>query len=98
MKLRGIALSMVLSSGIMTAQTFNCDMSGYRPAEGLKAEVKGTAVVLTWQGEAGQQLQAQFSLRGGEPMVQQLAARSSSGPWIVLGKNLTPDCHVTTAT
>jgi hypothetical protein len=89
-------LSLVLSSGIITAQTFNCDLSGYKPAEGLKAEIKGTAVVLTWQGEAGQQLQAQFSLRGGEPIVQQLAARSGSGPWIVLGRNLTPDFQVTT--
>jgi hypothetical protein len=96
MKLLGIGLSMVLSSSLITAQTFNCDLSGYKPAEGLKAEVKGTAVVLTWQGEAGQQLEAQFSLRGGEPIVQQLAARSGNGPWIVLGRNLTPDFQVTT--
>jgi hypothetical protein len=75
----------------MTAQTFNCDLSGYKPTEGVKAEVKGNAVIFNWQGEAGQQLRAQFSLHDGRPLVQELAARSYGGAWIVLGKDLTPD-------
>src|SRR5260370_36649805 len=96
MKLRKIALSIVLSSGIMSAQTLNCDLSRHQPAEGVKAEAKGNAVVLSWQGEAGQQLRAQLSLRDSQPIVQELAARSSGGAWIVLGKDLTPDFQVTT--
>src|SRR5260370_11675524 len=86
----------VLSSGIKTGQTLNCDLRGYKPTEGVKAEAKGNAVILNWQGEAGQQLRAQFSLRDGQPLVQELAARSSGGAWIVLGKDLTPDFQVTT--
>jgi hypothetical protein len=42
----------------------------------VKAEVKGNAVIFNWQGEAGQQLSAQFSLHDGQPLVQELAARS----------------------
>src|SRR5258707_7143210 len=105
MKLREIALSVIpivipiviLSPGITAAQTLNCDLSSYKPVEGVKAEAKGNAVVLNWQGEAGQQLRAQFSLRDGQPLVQELAARSSGGAWIVLGKDLTPDFQVTTS-
>ena len=104
MKLREIALSLIptvipiviLSSGITAAQTLNCDMSSYKPAEGVKAEAKGNAVVFNWQGEAGQQLRAQFSLRDGQPLVHELAARSSNGAWIILGKDLAPDFQVTT--
>src|SRR5258707_10291407 len=96
MKLRKIALTLVLSSGIMTAETLNCDLSGYKATEGVKAETKGNAVILNWQGEAGQQLRAQFSLRDGQPLVQELAARSNGGAWIPLGRDLTPDFQVTT--
>src|SRR5258708_1245082 len=96
MKLREIALSVALSSGVITAQTLNCDLSRYKPAEGIKAETKGNDLILTWQGEAGQQLQALFTLRDGQPLVQELAARSNGGAWIVLGKDLTPDFQVTT--
>ena len=100
MKLREIALSLILivisSSGIIAAQTLNCNLSDYKPVEGVKAEAKGNAVVLNWQGEAGQQLRAQFSLHDGQPLVQELAARSGSGAWIILGKDLTPDFQVTT--
>jgi hypothetical protein len=45
---------------------------------------------MTWQGEGGQQLRAQFALRNGQPVVQELAARQGSGAWIVLGKDLIP--------
>jgi hypothetical protein len=96
MKLHEVALIGILSSGVMAAQTLKCDLSGYKPVDGVKAELKGNAVVLDWQGEAGQQLRAQFSLRDGQPLVQELAARSASGAWIVLGKDLTPDFQVTT--
>jgi hypothetical protein len=96
MKLSSIALSLFFASSILAAQTPACDFSGYKPTDGVKAETKDNAVLLTWQGEAGQQLRAQFALRDGQPFVQQLAARVANGAWIVLAKNLTPDFQVTT--
>jgi len=96
MKLSGIALGLFLSSGMLIAQAPNCDLSGYKSIDGIKAVAQGNAVTLTWQGEAGQQLQAQLALRGGQPLVEQLAARTGNGAWIILGKDLTPDFQVTT--
>src|ERR1035441_532420 len=87
MKLSSIALSLFFASSILAAQTPSCDFSGYKPMDGVKAETKDNAVILTWQGEADQQLQAQFAVHDGQPFVQQLAARAANGTWIVLGRN-----------
>jgi hypothetical protein len=53
-------------------------------------------VTLNWQGEAQQELRAQFALRDGQPVVEELAARKTGGAWVVLGKDLTPQFEVTT--
>ena len=95
MKFPSLAFALLFTSSIL-AQMPSCNLSGYKPIDGAKAEIKDNAVILTWQGETGQQLQAQFALRDGQPIVQQLAARTANGAWIVLGKNLTPDFQVTT--
>src|SRR3989442_2888229 len=96
MKLREFSLIVILFSGFIPARALNCDFSAYKATDGIKAEAKGDAIVFSWQGEGGQQLQAQFSLRNSQPLVQELAARSSAVAWIVLGKDLTPDFEVTT--
>jgi hypothetical protein len=96
MKLSPLVLSLLFASTVLGAQSPSCDLTDYKPTEGVKAEIKDTGVVLTWQGETGQQLQAQFAIRNGQPIVQQLAARAANGAWIVLAKSLTPDFQVTT--
>jgi hypothetical protein len=89
-------LGVMIAAGVGAAQTLNCDLRDYKSVDGLKAEVSRGSVELTWQGEAGQELRAQFTLRDGQPVVQELAARKSGGQWIVLGKDLTPQFEVTT--
>ncbi len=101
MKLRGLLLGMFLcsgvaSSGVALGQALHCDLKEYTPVNGVTAEAGASSVILTWQGEAGQQLRAQFTLRDGQPVVQELAARDGGGPWVVLGKDLSPDFQVTT--
>jgi hypothetical protein len=96
MKLLAALAGVVLLPGVTLAQTFNCDLKDYRSVDGVKAQVVRDAVELAWEGEAGQQLRARFSLRAGQPMVEELAARKSGGAWIVLGKDLTPEFEVTT--
>src|ERR1700722_7240983 len=96
MKLWITGLSLAVFSGIGAAQTMNCNMEQYKGADGIKAETSHNYGELAWQGEAGAQLRAQFALREGQPIVQELAARKSDGPWIVLGKDLTPQFEVTT--
>ncbi|MEI9979016.1 MAG: hypothetical protein WDN23_08430 [Edaphobacter sp.] len=95
MKLWGVLLGLAFS-GISVAQTLNCNMQDYKGIDGVKAEAVHNSVELSWDGEAGAQLRAQFTLRDGQPLVQELAARKGDGPWIVLGKNLTPQFEVTT--
>ena len=94
MRVRGLLLSLALLCGVAAGQT--CDLHGYKAVDGLKAAADSSGVVFTWQGESGQQLRASFELENGKPMVGELAAKSASGQWVVLGKNLTPEFQVTT--
>ena len=96
MKVGGLVLCLALVSGVAGAQTSDCNLQGYKPMDGLKAEASGESVVLNWQGESGQQLRASFGIRDGQPVVEELAARAAGGQWIVLGKELTPEFQVTT--
>ena len=96
MKVGGLVLCLALVSGVAGAQTSDCNLQGYKPMDGLKAEASGESVVLNWQGESGQQLRASFGIRDGQPVVEELAARAAGGQWVVLGKDLTPEFQVTT--
>ena len=76
-------------------QQLNCDLSGYKPQPGLTAQLRGGALELAWQGERQNQLRAAFTIRGGQPIVQELAVRRSGGRWILLGRDLTPEFELT---
>src|SRR4051812_38639950 len=78
-----------------SGQDLSCDMTAYKAQDGLKAQLRGGVLELNWQGERNEQLRASFAIRGGQPMVQELAAHKSGGNWVVLGKNLTPEFEIT---
>lgn len=92
----GALLGLVLSVGVGMAQTLNCNLRDYKSIEGVNVAANGDAVKLSWPGENGQQLRAEFTVRNGEPLIEELAARKAGGAWIVLGKNLRPQFEVTT--
>jgi hypothetical protein len=96
MNLYVVTLCLLLSSGAAAGQTLKCNLAHYKPVEGLKAEVKGDNVSIAWDGQAGEQLMAEFALQGGQPVVRELAARKVGGEWAVLGKDLTPQFEVST--
>ena len=96
MKPLTVMLGLGLFSAVSVAQTLNCNMQEYKSVDGLTAKSDGKSVTLAWNGEADQQLRAEFTLRDGQPMVEELAARKKGGSWIVLGKDLTPEFQVTT--
>ena len=79
----------------LVGQTSSCDLSEYKVAEGLKAEQRQGALDVTWQGERGEQLRAAFTIRDGQPIVHELAARKGAGNWIVLGRDVVPEFEVT---
>src|SRR5260370_40403979 len=82
-------------SGLAAGQTLNCNLSAYKPIDGLKAEVRGGALDVAWRGEGGQQLRADFAIREGRPQGQELAARKTGGQGIVLANGLQPELPVT---
>src|SRR5437016_1529946 len=84
-----------LWAGTAAGESLNCDLSGYKPQEGLKAQVRGSVLEVAWDGERRDQLRAGFTIQGGQPLVQELATRKNGGNWIVLGRNLAPEFEVT---
>ncbi len=90
-----LALLLAFSAALAAAQSLSCDLSGYKPQEGLRAEMRGGTVELAWNGAPGQQLRAAFTVRDGQPVVSELAARKAGGSWVVLGRNLSPEFQVT---
>lgn len=89
----------IFIAGLCAAAAFSqglqCDMAAYHPQQGLTAQLRSGILELTWQGERSEELRAQFTVRAGQPVVQELAARKSNGTWIVLGRNLTPEFEIT---
>ena len=57
-------------------QDLNCDLGGYKPQDGLKAQLRGGALEFNWQGERRDHQRASFTIRDGQPMVQELAILS----------------------
>ena len=89
---------MLLLAGMAAAlpgQELNCGMADYKAQDGLKAQVRAGVLEVTWQGERRDELRARFAIRGGQPLVQELAARQSGGSWVVLGQNLSPEFEIT---
>ena len=91
-----IAFAAWMAAGAATALAQNCDLSGYAPQDGLKAEQRSGTLVVTWQGERSDQLRAAFTIRDGQPMVHELAALKGNGNWIVLARDVVPEFEVTT--
>src|ERR1700730_14089171 len=93
--LNNLPWCLALCWGMAMSQTLNCNVQGYKPADGLKAEIHGELLSVTWHGEGAQQLRADFTIRNGQPVVQELAARKNGGQWVVLGNALQPEFQVT---
>jgi hypothetical protein len=93
MKLHEILACAALCTGAAWAQ--DCDLSAYKPQDGLTASARAGVLEVAWDGERGEKLRAAFTIRDGQPMVSELSARKSSGSWIVLGRNLSPEFEIT---
>ena len=82
------------STHVVLADAVKCDMSQYKAASGLTANVEQDALVVAWNGENNQELRARFAIEGGTPTVRELAVRRAGGQWAAVGQNLTPEYHV----
>ena len=91
-----LLLSTLVMASAAFGQTSACSFENYKEVPGVKAEMRGSALTLLWNGESGHQLRAVLAVEGGKPVVEELAARKANGRWIVLGQKLTPEYQVTT--
>ena len=89
-----IASLLVLAVALAGAQT-TCDLHEYKAAVGLAAEAATDGVQFTWTGERGVSLRATFGVRGGQPVIHELAVLKAAGaPWATLARELTPEFDV----
>ncbi|MGH9784862.1 MAG: hypothetical protein ACRD88_11825, partial [Terriglobia bacterium] len=86
---------LLAGAGLVNADSLQCDLSGYKDAAGLKAEMSGDTLRLTWQGTRGQELRVAFGLQNAAPVIRELAVRRQGGQWTLLGRDLSPEFHVT---
>src|SRR5436309_3873525 len=78
-----------------SGSAMQCDLTGYKESPGLKAEMSLDGLRVTWQGEKGQDLRVSFGLRNAEPVIREMAVRRQDGRWSALGRDLSPEFHVT---
>jgi hypothetical protein len=90
----GLSTCLLFAFGA-AAQTVNCDMQGYKPTDGLSASMRGGVLTIVWRGEHGQELRTAFTVKDGQPEIQEMAARKGEGAWLELGANLQPEFHMT---
>src|SRR5690349_12136261 len=90
-----VVLFASLSTVALARAELNCDLAGYKAQDGLKAQMRQGLLEVTWQGERREQLRAVLTVRDGQPVVQELAARKEGGNWIALGGNLSPEFEIT---
>jgi hypothetical protein len=84
----------MLAALAASAQSLNCDLREYRPLDGLRASIANNELALTWQGERGEELRAAFAIRGGQPMIRELAIHKAGAAWSTLARDLTPEFDV----
>ena len=72
-----------------------CDLTEYKETPGLKADMVGDTLRVTWQGVHGQELRVSFALLDAAPVIREMAIRRQGGQWSVLGRDLSPEFQVT---
>jgi hypothetical protein len=96
MRFRLITFTLCLGLLVGAARAQTVDMTGYRSQPGLVAVSEDGSLVVTWDGENGQELQVRFAVVHGTPTVRELEVRKKGGEWRTLGKDLVPEFGVTT--
>ena len=90
----GLAAALAWTPAAMLADSLNCNLSQYKAAQGLTAATEQNLLVVSWSGQNGAELRAQYAIDSGQPVVRELAIRKAGGSWTTLGRNLAPEYHV----
>ena len=79
---------------VLFADSLNCNLSQYKAAQGLTAAIDQDMLVVSWAGQNGADLRAQYGIDNAQPVIRDLAVKKPGGQWTTLGRNLTPEYHV----
>ena len=90
-----LAFLLALSLSPTASTALECDFSRYREQEGLTAAKDGDSLAVVWSADHGARLRLLLAIDSGIPTIRELAIRSRSAPWAVLGRNLTPEIGTT---
>ena len=85
-----VALGVALALAPAAAADLACDLSQYKPADGLSAKIEGNVLALTWRGERDTELRLGLGIDNGHPIVAEMAVRPKGGAWSTLASNLSP--------
>ncbi len=95
MKICCCAMFALLYSTAAIGQDLRCDLSSYKPIEGLAAAVAGSDLKVEWRGENNDQLRVVFTVSENQPLIHEMAVRRNQGGWVILGRDLSPEFQVT---
>jgi len=76
------------------ADPLSCNLSAYKAGPGLAAQADGDALVLTWDGDAGQEARLRLTLNNRTPTVADVSLRPAGGAWTSVISNAAPDFAV----
>lgn len=71
-----------------------CTLAGYKAIPGLAANIEGSALVVTWDGEKNDEIRMRLTIQNGTPTIQDISVRHKGGTWATLASNMTPEFRV----
>lgn len=97
--MKGLVLLFCTITSISVAQIdpLNCDLTDYRPQEGLTATVEDEILSIDWGGAAGEVLRMRLAIVAGVPTLRELAVRYKGESWHPLLKDVVPEFRVVSA-
>jgi len=94
MRTRMITAALTLVASALYADPLTCQMTGYKAAAGLAANVVDNALAVEWQGDNGADLRMRLGIDRGTPTIRELAIRKKGGQWTTLASNVTPEFRI----
>ncbi|MBI2687098.1 MAG: hypothetical protein HYX27_12345 [Acidobacteria bacterium] len=82
--------AILLAAAVTAHAEMSCDLSAYKPLDGLTAKLANNALTVNWQGANREPIRAEFTINNGIPTIRELAIRN-----ITLGQNLQPEFQIT---
>ena len=76
------------------ADPLECDLNAYEAQPGLTATVAEDVLIVTWDGDEGNEVRLQLAIDEGTPTIRELAIRPDGGAWRVLATDATPEFRV----